>query len=313
MGLKTGLVYSEDYLRHETGLHPENPERLRRTIQTIRADPIWDQLELLKPRKALVEQIAYVHDPAYIEMIEEACSIGRKFLDADTVICSDSYKVALLAAGGVLVGIDTVVGGQVQNAFCLVRPPGHHAEPDQAMGFCLFNNVAIGARYAQREYSLGRIAIIDWDLHHGNGTQIAFYTDPSVFYISFHQYPYYPGTGTRNEVGSGEGRGYTLNLPMLMGSGNEEYLEALEGKVLPQLRGYQPELILISAGFDAHQNDPLGGIRLTNEGYYQMTKMVVKLANESCGGRIVSTLEGGYNLDVLPHSVIAHLRGLLEA
>lgn len=312
MNARTGLVYADAYLRHDTGAHPENADRLRRTLQLLTSDPIWNELEHIQPQRATVEQIGYVHEPDYVRMIEEACRTGRRFLDADTAVCPSSYEVALLATGGVLAAIDAIFEGRVGNVFCLVRPPGHHAEPNRAMGFCLFNNVAIGVRYVQREYGLDRIAIIDWDLHHGNGTQRIFYDDPSVFYVSLHQYPHYPGTGWRDEIGAGRGEGYTLNFPMSVSDGNEEYLGALEGEVLPELRRYDPELVLISAGFDAHRDDPLGGISLSNEGFFKLTEMAVKLAGECCKGRILSSLEGGYNLDVLPHSILAHLRALSE-
>ncbi|MFQ6092876.1 MAG: histone deacetylase [bacterium] len=310
MELKTAIIYDDDYLRHDTGPHPENGDRLRRIVDTLSADPIWEELLHLRPRKAPIECVQYVHPIEYIRAIDQACQQGAGFLDADTVISPHSYWVGLLAVGGVLTAIDAVMNGRADNAVALVRPPGHHAEPERAMGFCLFNNVAIGARYAQKRYGLSRVAIIDWDVHHGNGTQRIFYSDPSVLYISLHQYPHYPGTGSRGEQGVGEGRGFTLNLPMPAGSGDEGYIAAFEESILPRLKRFTPQMILISAGFDGHRDDPLGGIELTDQGYARMTKMLVQTSLQYCDKRVVSTLEGGYNLGTLPGSVLTHIRAL---
>jgi acetoin utilization deacetylase AcuC-like enzyme len=225
----------------------------------------------------------------------------------DTGIGPDSYEVALLSVGGVLTAIDKVMMGKISRVFCAVRPPGHHAEKGRAMGFCIFNNVAIGARYLQGKYSLERVLIIDWDTHHGNGTENAFWSDPTVFYISIHQYPHYPGTGSRLEKGIEAGEGYTLNIPLPAGSGNKEYIEAFNELLVPAINTFSPQFILISAGFDAHQDDPLSGMLLTEDGFEEMTRIILQVAQEHCQGRIVSVLEGGYNLIALSRSVERHL------
>ena len=312
MPRKTAIIYDDDYLRHDTGSHPENANRLRRIMESLTADPIWNGIVSVKPRKAPLDCVEYVHPIEYIKSIDQACQQGRGFLDADTVISPHSYWVALLAVGGVLSAIDAVMNGKADNAMALVRPPGHHAEPERAMGFCLFNNVAIGARYAQRRHKLSRVAIIDWDVHHGNGTQRIFYSDPSVLYISLHQYPHYPGTGSRGEEGVGAGQGFTLNFPMPLGCGNTEYITTFEESIVPKLKEFRPNLLLVSAGFDGHREDPLAGMDLTDEGYTRMTDMLVQFSNQFCDNRIVSVLEGGYNLSTLPGTVVAHIRVLSE-
>jgi len=240
------------------------------------------------------------------------CRIGETVLDSgDTHVSRDSYAAALLAAGGGLAGVDFAMRGDNHRAFCAVRPPGHHAEHDHAMGFCLFNNIAIGARYAQEHHGLTRVAIVDWDVHHGNGTQAAFYDDPSVLYVSIHQYPYYPGTGGKNERGAGKGTGTTLNIPLNAGSGDEVYLDAMREIIVPALVDFSPELIMISAGFDAHRDDPLAGMNVTEKGFGEMTRLILE-ASESARGRIVSVLEGGYDLKALGRSVESHLRELMK-
>jgi acetoin utilization deacetylase AcuC-like enzyme len=228
----------------------------------------------------------------------------------DTTVSAESFDVALLAVGSSLAAIDAVASGILQNAFCAVRPPGHHATKKQPMGFCLFNNTAIAARYAQEHHGIGRIAIIDWDVHHGNGTQEIFYDDPSVLFISLHQYPFFPGTGSRAERGEGKGEGFTLNLPMRAGTEEPEYVEAFQKEILPMLDMFRPELILISAGFDAHREDPLGNINLSEESFKKMTLMTMESADKHCHGKIVSILEGGYNLSSLSKSVEVHLKAL---
>jgi acetoin utilization deacetylase AcuC-like enzyme len=210
----------------------------------------------------------------------------------------------------VLAGVDAVISGVLNNVFCAVRPPGHHAESDTVMGFCLFNNVAVAARYAQEQYGVEKVAIVDWDVHHGNGTQEIFYEDPTVYYISTHQYPFYPGTGARTETGEGKGRGYTLNCPMRAYSGEEEYLEAFMKDIIPSLEAYKPDLLIISAGFDAHKDDPLANINLTEKNFAQFTAMLMEIADKYTGGKLVSVLEGGYNLQALSQSVEAHVRAL---
>ncbi|MEO8167623.1 MAG: histone deacetylase, partial [bacterium] len=237
--------------------------------------------------------------------IKHTAENGGGMLDeGDTHAARESFNVAMLGAGAVTNAIDAVLNGNVTNAFCAVRPPRHHAEKERPMGFCLFNNVAIGARYAQRVHGVKKVAILDWDVHHGNGTQHIFEEDPTVFYISLHQYPFYPGTGARDEKGIGKGKGFTLNIPFPAGTGEERYLEVFSAEVVPALEDYKPELLLISAGFDAHMNDPLGGMKLTEESFGKMTKLVKDIAP------IVSVLEGGYDLDGLARSIDSHLQEL---
>lgn len=233
------------------------------------------------------------------------------FLDPDTPICKDSFDAALYAVGAVTKAVDLIFSREIDNAFCLVRPPGHHARPEQAMGFCLFNNVAIGAQYVQKKYGITRIAIIDWDAHHGNGTEEIFYEDPGIFYISLHQYPHYPGTGEKEAIGNGKGKGSNLNIPMQTGSGDEEYVKAFYDSIIPRLKDYKPEFILISAGFDSHADDPLSSLSLTENGYRKMTELLKDIANQCTHNRIISVLEGGYNLVALADSVNAHIEALI--
>jgi acetoin utilization deacetylase AcuC-like enzyme len=312
--LKTGFVYDKTYLSHDTGpAHPENAQRLVAIVEHLANQKLLDELVLVEPLKADVSWIVKVHSPRYVEMVREMCSSGIRIIDAvDTHVCPESYDVALLAAGGVLSAIDKVMTGEVGNAFCAVRPPGHHAEHDEAMGFCLFNNVAIGARYIQQQYGLERVAIVDWDVHHGNGTQHTFCADPTVLYISLHQYPYYPGTGSKLETGIGRGQGYTLNFPMRPGSGNLEYLLAFENEIVPALQRFNPAFVLISAGFDAHADDPLAHIRLNEDAFINMTRRLMSVADECCHSRVVSVLEGGYDLQALARSVEVHIRELMR-
>ncbi len=307
---KTGLLVSG--FRHDTGSHPECIDRLRAIEEVCTLQDLQAGTERLQPRPATVEELCAVHDRHYVHRVEEACRGGIRALDPDTIISSASYEEARLAAGAVLTAVDHVVDGSIRNAFCAVRPPGHHAERDRAMGFCLFNNVAVAARYAQDRHDLGNILILDWDVHHGNGTQNMFYADPTVFYVSLHQEHHYPGTGYREQEGKNGGIGFTRNIPMAAGSGDEDYREAFEQVLVPAMAAFKPELILISAGFDAHAGDPLAGIHLTEAGYSYMTDALVRLAREHCRGRLVSVLEGGYNLSALKQSVRAHLLSLFQ-
>ncbi|GIX06371.1 MAG: histone deacetylase [Candidatus Poribacteria bacterium] len=312
MASTTAFLYRDEYLKHETGFgHPERPARLLAIQEALDSSGLRSQLTPVEPRNATLEEIAAVHQERYIERVRAIAQGGGGHLDYDTVISPQSFEIALLAAGAVLSGIDAVLSGKVDNAFACVRPPGHHATPDRGMGFCLFNNVAIGARYAQRAHGIERVLIVDWDVHHGNGTQDTFYTDPSVFYFSIHQHPLYPGTGMESERGAGAGEGTTLNVPVPPGSTDEDYYRAFEEKLLPAARRFRPDLILISAGFDAHESDPLASIYLTAEAFGRLTAYVRELAEECCGGRIVSALEGGYSLHGLSTSVVEHLKGLL--
>lgn len=314
MKKSTAFIFHEDYLRHRTGpSHPENENRLLAILDHLKKIKLWEELSIIRPEKAEVNWILKVHTPKHVEYVREMCLAEKAVLDmGDTVVCRDSYDAALRAAGGVLAAVDAVMNGEVRNTFCAVRPPGHHAEREAAMGFCLFNNVAVGARYIQEKYSIGRVAIVDWDVHHGNGTQNIFYDDASVLYISTHQYPYYPGTGGAHERGEGKGEGFTLNIPLRTGTTGEEYIKLFQKKILSALEDFRPEFILVSAGFDAHKDDPLAGILLTEATYAEITQMVKEIAETHCNGRIVSVLEGGYNLTALAHSVETHIRGLMN-
>ncbi len=314
MSSKTGFVYHERFLEHDTGAgHPERPDRLRSVVSHLKEISLWQKLQHLLIDEADEEWILKVHTPDHIRFVRDACRQGRRILDqGDTHACPDSYDVARLAVGGVLTGVDAVMRGILNNVFCAVRPPGHHAEANTVMGFCLLNNIAVAARYAQAVYRIERIAIIDWDVHHGNGTQQIFYEDRSVFFISLHQFPFYPGTGGRSEQGSGRGEGYTLNIPMTAGAGEKEYMAAWTEEIIPALNRFRPELIMISAGFDAHKDDPLANINLTESSFTKMTAFVKETANLHCAGRIVSILEGGYNIEALARSVEAHLRQLQD-
>ena len=311
---RTGLIYDDIYLKHDTGAgHPERAERLVAIRKRLERTGLLSQLALIKPRAASVESLATVHNPQYIDHIRQICRAGKGYADSsDTVASQDSYEVALMAAGGVQSAIDAVMEGRIRNAFCAVRPPGHHALKDRAMGFCFFNNVAIAAKYIQNKHHLAKVLIVDWDVHHGNGTQAIFYDDPTVFYFSAHQSPFYPGTGGADEKGEGKGLGFTLNVPLPAGSGDAEYTKAFEEKLKPAAAAFQPDFVLISAGFDAAKDDLLGRMNLTPEGYAQLTRIVKAIAQQYCRGRLVSVLEGGYNLEVLAASVEAHLRVLME-
>jgi acetoin utilization deacetylase AcuC-like enzyme len=309
----TGLVYHPDYLEHDTGAHPERPERLVAIMEKLGESGLLGSVVMIEPRKATEEDITRVHSREHLQWVRKACEGGSSYLDYDTAVCERSYEVALLAAGGLLAACDEIAAGRLVNALCLVRPPGHHATSGRAMGFCLFNNVAIATRYLQRIHGIGRILIVDWDLHHGNGTQDIFYDDPSVFYFSAHQSPHYPGTGMRDEVGEGEGRGYTLNLPLPAGTGEREYLDAVRKALEKPANAFTPELVLVSAGFDAHVEDPLGSLGLTESGYRELTEFVTGIAANHAGGRLLSSLEGGYNLVALSESVTSHLTALVAA
>jgi len=311
---KTGFVYHDIYLEHKTTPgHPEKPQRLTAIVERLKDSGLDTELVPLTPRPADAKWLETIHAPRYIERARRACAEGDEFLDVgDVPISTRSYEAAVMAAGGVLTAVDAVMGGRVANAFCAVRPPGHHALEDQAMGFCIFNNVAIGARYVQQQYNLAKVLIVDWDVHHGNGTQAAFYDDPSVLYFSVHQYPFYPGSGTEAETGRGEGVNTTINVPLPVRSDDGDYLAAFEKKLRPAATAFVPDFVFISAGFDAHENDTLGGMRVTTECFGKLTRIVKDIAEQSCKGRLVSVLEGGYGLDGLATSVQTHIRVLMD-
>ena len=295
--------------------HPESPERLGEIYQMIEEEEMRGRfLGKVRPRPATREEIEMVHSPAYIDLVASTADKPYVRLDMDTSTCAKSYETALLAAGGLLELIKVVMQGKLNNGFALVRPPGHHAERDRAMGFCLFNNIAIGARYALRNFSLQRILIVDWDVHHGNGTQNSFYEDPQVLYFSTHRYGFfYPGTGGATEVGKGRGEGFTVNVPFSTGAGDADYGNIFEKLLKPIALEYQPQLILVSAGFDTHYNDPLGGMEVSEKGYARMTQILMEIAGATAQGKLVLTLEGGYNVTSQKRSVKAVLEELSQA
>lgn len=303
--MSVGIVKDDLFLEHITDdYHPENPNRLRSVysmLETISGDGIV----FVPPREATREEIALNHDTAYIDYVASTSGKSSKRLDPDTVTSPKTYEAACVAAGGVLTLIDKLQASEIQSAFALVRPPGHHAERGRAMGFCIFNNIAIGARYLEKQYKAKKILIVDFDLHHGNGTQHSFYGDATVLYFSTHQYPYYPGTGWYEETGEGDGEGYTVNVPMSYGMSDEDYLYAFREVLIPLSDIYKPEMVLVSAGFDAYYNDPLGGMVVTEGGYAMMTKMLLEIAKKHSKGRALFALEGGYDLAGLASSVKA--------
>lgn len=310
--MTTGFLYDPRFREHYPGKgHPESPERLAVSAAYLAKLPWFSQLQSLAPQPAAEEWLHQIHSADYVKRAREACEYGEPYLDTpDVGISSNSFEIAKLAAGGGLELVDQMMAGKIENGFALLRPPGHHAEKDFAMGFCLFNNIAILARYLQKKYGLEKIAILDWDVHHGNGTQHSFYEDPSVLYASLHQFPFYPGTGAAHEAGEGRGQGATLNCPMAAGSGDAEYEAAFHEKVLPKLESFKPDAVLISAGFDAHENDPLASMRLSTPFFGWMTERLMEIAAKHSKGRLISLLEGGYNLNDLPRCIEVHLKAI---
>lgn len=308
--MSVGYVYDPVYLEHDTGQHVENARRLVAIMTCLEESGLKEQLDYIRPRAATADEVALVHSPELIARIQIMAKQGGGWLDPDTVMSAESHRAALYAAGGLIRATEVVLdrGGSV---FALVRPPGHHATSNQAMGFCLFNNVAIATRYAQSRYGLERIAIIDFDVHHGNGTQDIFYEEPRVLYISAHEYPLYPGTGTMEETGSGDGKGTTINIPLPAGSGDDEYLYAFEQVIVPAVRRFTPQLVLVSAGYDPHWSERLAMMEVSVTGFARMTGVIKGLADELCDGRLVFALEGGYPLDSLAASVRATFDVLL--
>jgi acetoin utilization deacetylase AcuC-like enzyme len=303
--MKVGIVKHDIYLEHITDdFHPENPNRLVH-IYAMLKELGQEGLVYIQPRMATHEEIALNHDASYINFVAETKGKVQRRLDPDTVTSPKSYEAACMAVGGLLQLSDALFAGEIDNGFALVRPPGHHAERGKGMGFCIFNSVAVAARYLIRKHGLKRVFIVDWDLHHGNGTQHSFYGDSDILYFSTHQYPYYPGTGSHAEIGSGEGKGYTINVPMSYGMGDGDYTYAFEEILVPVVRQWKPEAILVSAGFDIHHSDPLGGMAVTESGFTKMTRMLMDAAEEVCKGRILFALEGGYDLSGLTNSVKA--------
>ena len=313
--MKTAIVYDPRYLDHDTGAgHPERPERLSHAIRELEKQAWFERLQRVPPRPCERRWLETIHGGDYIDRARDACAAGQRYLDTpDVSVNASSWEIAVLAAGGALAVADAVVNGAADNGFALIRPPGHHAEHATALGFCLFNNAAVTARYLQRFHGLEKILILDWDVHHGNGTQHSFEADPTVFYVSTHQYPYYPGTGAKTENGVGAGVGATLNCPMSAGHGDAEYREAFEELILPAARDFGPDAVLISAGFDAHRADPLGAINLSTGFYRWMTQRMMEVADVHAGGRLISLLEGGYDLEALARCIGVHLETLSDA
>ncbi|RME25272.1 MAG: histone deacetylase [Deltaproteobacteria bacterium] len=308
----TGIVFDDVFRLHDPGPgHPESPRRLEAIEKRLKAGGQWERLERVEAREAGEEEVCLVHDHAYWKKVLETA--GRPvMLDPDTVTSAHSVEAARRAAGGTVELVKKVVEGGLSNGYALVRPPGHHAERARAMGFCIFNNVAVAAEYAIRHLGLSRVAIVDWDLHHGNGTQHAFYDRADVLYISTHQYPYYPGTGAAAEVGSGDGIGYTINVPLHTGMDDEAFIDVFLRVVKPALRAFGPELVLVSTGYDIYAGDPLGGMDVTGEGFGLLAAIVKEAAGETCGGRLVAVLEGGYNLEGLSEGVCNVVDVLLD-
>jgi acetoin utilization deacetylase AcuC-like enzyme len=313
--LQTGLLLDDVYLRHLAGVpgHPERPERLVSIRNGLERSGLLKSLFRITPRRVRDDELLLVHSRGYVDLVRRELSNLRGPADlstGDTLVSPGSLEAAEYAAGGVLNAVDAVLAKRVKNAFCAVRPPGHHATPIRGMGFCIFNNVAIAARYLQKQGGAKRVLIVDWDYHHGNGTQDAFYEDDSVFVFDTHHYGAYPGTGSPAETGAGKGKGTQLNVAMPPGAGDAQFLEVFKTKLVPAARKFKPDFILISAGFDGMRNDVLGQFDITPEGFAALTRVVVDLANELCQGRLVSVLEGGYRLDGLSDSVVAHVRTL---
>jgi acetoin utilization deacetylase AcuC-like enzyme len=312
---KTGFLFDQRYLLHDTGAyHPEMAERLQAIYKGIAEAGLLPQLIQISAVPADTQWIQTVHPESYIRRFEEVCLNGHRTMDSqDNQMCHETFETALLAVGGILKTIDLLMDGEIENAFCAVRPPGHHAERIEAMGFCYFNNVAIAARYLQKHWGVGRVGIVDFDVHHGNGTQHIFEKDPTVFYYSVHQHPSFtfPGTGREFEEGSGEGFGFTRNSPVLPGQSDDTYRQVLEKDLFPAFEKFRPEFILASTGFDAHQDDDMADMNVTTEGFVRIMRMITQLADAHSGGRLISVLEGGYCLERLPKLAADHMRVLL--
>ncbi len=307
--MQTAFLADPISKQHDPGYgHPEQPARFDAAVRGVAEFGLFP----FERRAATPDELALCHSPEYIRLVEREVKAGASELSTgDAQIGPHSYEVAACAAGTVLTAVDLVLGRRARNAFAIVRPPGHHASADRGMGFCLFNNAAIGARHAQQKHGVGRVLIADWDVHHGNGTQDIFYDDGSVFFFSTHQCPWYPGTGAANETGDGVGAGTTMNCPFLAGSGRAEILGAFANRLMPAMREFRPELVIVSAGFDSRAGDPLGKFLLTDEDFVDLTRVMLQIADEHAGSRLVSVLEGGYSLDGLERAVKAHATALM--
>lgn len=311
--LPTALVYDDLFLKHFTGYdHPESANRLKLVMQGLEQAGLRKDLVPIKAVPVADKWITKVHTPQFWAFLNKQAEDVPTYLDPDTLLSEHSLPAAKLAAGGLLAAADEIMRGKVKNAFAAVRPPGHHATPDRAMGFCFINQVAVAARYVQEQHGIKRVLIVDWDVHHGNGTQDIFEADPSVFFFSTHQYPHYPGTGAADEVGVGLGKGTVLNVPLAHGAGDTEVIAAFREQLYPAMEKFKPEFIFISAGFDAHENDPLAGLNFTATGYAELTRIVMDIADKYAKGRVISMLEGGYGETALTKAVAAHVRTLMR-
>lgn len=312
--MSTAYLYDPIYTKHKTGWgHPEKPERLEAINNAIMTTSYYNDLIKIIPSLPDMKYIEMIHSKEYIQRVEKQIKNGISYLDSmDTEVCRQSYEVALFAVGGSLNMCDAIMTKTAINGFCAIRPPGHHAEYDYAAGFCIFNNIAIAAKYLQSKYRIKKIAIVDWDVHHGNGTQHSFELDSSVLYISTHQYPHYPGTGASSEIGTGNGKGFTLNIPMHAGSGDAEYYAAFNNLIIPKLNEFKPDVVLISAGFDAHRSDPLSSIRLSSDAFAEFTRMIKTVAHNYSNDRIIAFLEGGYDLHSLSESIVMMMNVLVS-
>jgi acetoin utilization deacetylase AcuC-like enzyme len=302
--MNSGIVKDWRYTEHDMGpYHPESPKRIEAIYHMLEEEESFSSYPVIEPRPATEDEIELIHTAQYVRMIKDTAGKERVYLDPDTSTSSRSYEVALLAAGGLLEAADLIIGKKIQNAFALVRPPGHHAEASEARGFCIFNNVAIAAQYLIKKHDLKRVLIVDWDLHHGNGTEHAFSSRNDVLYFSTHQFPHYPGTGSWNEIGTGDGKGFTVNVPLSPGKTDDDYLYVFQELLSPIAGAYNPEFILVSAGFDTFAADPLGGMMVSAQGFGLMTAVLMDLARATAGDRLLFTLEGGYDLSGLRDGV----------
>ena len=296
MTIKTGIVYHPNYFLHTRDTHPEKKERLQAILSLLKNENLFSRLEQLAPLPATIQEVAEVHTREHIDYVRKLCEQHKTQLDPDTYLTPESYEVGLLSAGGALTAMRAVMRGKLDVAFSLGRPPGHHAEPHRAMGFCLFNNIAIAIRRAQKEFNVSRIMVLDWDVHHGNGTQKAFYHDSGVLFVSPHQSPLFPGTGHLKENGAGDGEGYNVNIPLPPGCGDDVYSRVFSEIVRPLADRYRPELLLVSAGQDSYHNDPVASMKVSFAGFAMMARHAREIASQYCDGKIVLTLEGGYHI-----------------
>lgn len=315
--MTTGLIYDDRFLNHDTGPgHPERPDRLRAIVAALKSSGLWERVEHLAFETSTPSRMERLHSPAYVHRVIETCASGMPYIDVpDSAVCEASADLAMFAVGGVLRAVDAVMQGEIDNAFCAVRPPGHHAEMGRSMGFCLFGNVALAAESLIADHGLDRVAIVDFDVHHGNGTQHLLEDRADILFVSVHEDPVhqYPGTGFAHETGKGDGTGFTLNVPLAPGSGDAAYRAAFDDAIIPKLDAFAPQFVLLSSGFDAATADPLGGMNVTTPGFVAMTQQILAVANRHAAGRVVSVLEGGYDLDALAAGVCGHVAALLES